>query len=246
MSANNQYFPILAANDTVLPVTDGTLYTMSMSSSYDNNRIFYIEFFSDIDALVPVTPTAGTATVLVAPMGNVWLAPTNNAITCTGVVAGATGASLTGADISALNLAALQATSGTLSITIDGVVHAAVGLLNFLNVTSFEDAAAFMATRLALTGGQTCTWDSGTSQFIFHSGTIGSQSTITECTGSTIPTTLGLSTAAGATLIQGTDISAAATYVPPTFRGRIEYGALTLAGVTGALTARAGWWSFPE
>lgn len=69
------------ANDggSILPVT-GTFYTALMSNleanQYDSWQ-FYIEFYSDAEATVPVTPTAGTIDVAAAPMGNNYLTASN-------------------------------------------------------------------------------------------------------------------------------------------------------------------------
>lgn len=78
MTAVNQLFPILNEDGSdIIPTTDGIYYTANMSSSYDNSRQFYIEFFSDALAQTPVSPTAGTFTALGTPMGNVWLSIAN-------------------------------------------------------------------------------------------------------------------------------------------------------------------------
>lgn len=65
---------------TLLPVTDGAYETIDMSATDQfmdrESGTFAIAFFSDADGLIPVTPSAGTATpegdVIGAPQ---WLAP---------------------------------------------------------------------------------------------------------------------------------------------------------------------------
>ena len=72
--------PVLANDGSdILPVT-GTFYT-ALISNLDANRFdnwqFYIEFFSDAGATIPVTPTAGTIDVAASPMGNNYLTASN-------------------------------------------------------------------------------------------------------------------------------------------------------------------------
>ncbi len=78
---DNQFFQFKnTSGGLVLPVTDGTLTSPDMSTSYDNTKIFYIEFFSDVDGTVPVTPTAGTISLFGSPMGHVYLAPFSDGV----------------------------------------------------------------------------------------------------------------------------------------------------------------------
>ena len=52
-----------------------------------------------------------------------------------------------------------------------------------------------------------------------------------------------LAPSSGAT-INATDVKAVGTYTPPVFAGRMQQGRVTLAGITGAVTARITFWRF--
>ena len=52
-----------------------------------------------------------------------------------------------------------------------------------------------------------------------------------------------LAPSSGAT-INAADVKAVGTYTPPVFFGRMERGRVTLAGITGAVTARITFWRF--
>ena len=52
-----------------------------------------------------------------------------------------------------------------------------------------------------------------------------------------------LAPSSGAT-INAADVKAVGTYTPAVFSGRMEQGRVTLAGITGALTARITFWRF--
>lgn len=90
---------------------------------------------------------------------------------------------LRGQSLAGVTLAQIQAISGTLSVTVDGVVKSAASL-NLSAATSFTDAATLIATALTITPG-TVTWDAATSRFVITSGTTGVTSTMTQATGTT-------------------------------------------------------------
>lgn len=108
-----------------------------------------------------------------------------------------------------LALADLQAAgSGTLIITVDGVVKTSSSIA-LGSIASF--AAAAIAVAAAFTGSPiTCVWDSVKSMFIITSATTGATSTITVATG-TISAALKLTTATGAVLSQGSAITTPGT-----------------------------------
>jgi len=108
---------------------------------------------------------------------------------------------LRGQSLAGVTLAQIQAISGTLIVTIDGVVKTAAAL-NLSAASSFTNAAALITTALALTAGAACTWDTTSSRFVITSGTSGATSTITQATGTTAAA-LGLS---AGILSQGVDI----------------------------------------
>jgi hypothetical protein len=90
---------------------------------------------------------------------------------------------LRGQSLAGVTLAQIQAISGTLSVTVDGVVKSAASL-NLSAATSFSNAATLISTALTITPG-TVTWDAATSRFVITSGTTGVTSTMTQATGTT-------------------------------------------------------------
>jgi Protein of unknown function (DUF3383). len=90
---------------------------------------------------------------------------------------------LRGQSLAGVTLAQLQAISGTLIVTVDGVTKTAAAL-NLSAASSFSNAATLIATALTLTPA-TCTWDAATSRFVITSSTTGVTSTMTQATGTT-------------------------------------------------------------
>ena len=62
-------YPVKSGSSPVLATNAGPYYTDSMSGDHALLAV-YIEFFSDAEGTVPVTPTAGTATISGRPMDN--------------------------------------------------------------------------------------------------------------------------------------------------------------------------------
>lgn len=69
-------FSAKSGTSFVVPTT-GTHLTDLMSGDYGLCRV-YVEFYSNAAGTTPATPTAGTVTLEVSPVGNVWL-PLDNA-----------------------------------------------------------------------------------------------------------------------------------------------------------------------
>lgn len=113
---------------------------------------------------------------------------------------------LRGQSLAGTTLEQIKAVSGSLSITIDGVVKTAASV-NLSAATSFTNAAALLTTALGLSGGAAVTWDATSSRFVVTSGTAGAASTITQATG-TAAAALGLS---AGILSQGVAADTAAT-----------------------------------
>lgn len=126
---------------------------------------------------------------------------------------------LHGTSLAGMTLTQLQALSGSLSITIDGVVKSAASI-NLSAVTSFSNAAASITSALSLSGGAAVTWDSAFSRFVVTSGTTGATSTMTQATG-TLAAGIGLS---AGTLSQGSAID-------------------TVAGITAEIKAASNDWA---
>lgn len=95
----------------------------------------------------------------------------------------AVGAYVRGTSLAAMTLSQLQAITGTLAVTIDGVTKTASSL-NLSGATSFSNAATLIATALSLSGGQTIVYDSVSSAFVINSATTGITSTVSAVTGS--------------------------------------------------------------
>lgn len=102
--------------------------------------------------------------------------------------------------LSAMTLTDLQALSGTIIVTVDGVVKTSSSI-SFATATSFSDAATKITAGFTGTP-LTATWNAVTSKFILTSATAGASSTITFATG-TLSTSLKLTSATGAILSQG-------------------------------------------
>lgn len=118
-----------------------------------------------------------------------------------GYAAVARAAWLRGQSLAGVTLVQLQAITGSLSVTIDGVAKTAASV-NLSAATSFSNAATLLTTALALTGPAAVTWDATSSRFVITSGTTGAVSTITQATG-TAAAALGLS---AGILSQGADV----------------------------------------
>lgn len=117
----------------------------------------------------------------------------------------AVGGYLRGASVAALTLTQLQALSGTLSITVGGVVKTS-STITLSGATSFSNAATIILAAFT-SPGFTCTYDSVSGGFLFQNTTTGVTGTMTYATG-TLATSLALTLATGAVLSQG---AAAAT-----------------------------------
>ncbi|WP_233343476.1 DUF3383 domain-containing protein [Burkholderia cepacia] len=104
-----------------------------------------------------------------------------------------------GGSLAAMTLTQLQALSGTVIITVDGVQKTSSNI-NLAGATSFSNAATLIAA--AFTGGPTVAYDSVSSAFTFTSTTTGASSTIGFATG-TLSTGLKLTQATGAVTSQG-------------------------------------------
>ena len=105
-----------------------------------------------------------------------------------------------GGSVAALGLSGIQAiTTGSLIVTVDGVVKTASSL-NLSTSSSLSDAASKIQS--ALGSGLTVTYDSIGGGFIITSATTGATSTMTYATG-TLSGTLFLTSATGAVLSQG-------------------------------------------
>ena len=96
-------------------------------------------------------------------------------------------------------LAQLQALTGTLIISVDGVVKTSA-TINLSGATSYSNAATLIAA--GFTGGPTVVWSPTINAFIVASTTTGATSLIDYASG-TLSTSLGLTAAAGAITSQG-------------------------------------------
>ncbi|MCW3676219.1 DUF3383 domain-containing protein [Burkholderia cenocepacia] len=101
--------------------------------------------------------------------------------------------------LAAMTLTQLQALSGTLIVTVDGVQKTSANI-NLASATSFSNAATLIAA--GFTGGPTVAYDSVAAAFTLTSTTTGATSTIGFASG-TLATGLKLTQAAGAVTSQG-------------------------------------------
>lgn len=118
---------------------------------------------------------------------------------------------LRGGSLANVTLGQLQAFTGTLSITVAGVVKTS-GTINLSGATSFTNAATIIQTAFT-SPGFTVTFDSTTSAFIFTTTTTGATQTMSYAATGTLATNLLLTAATGAVLSQGADIAVPATFM---------------------------------
>lgn len=111
---------------------------------------------------------------------------------------------LRGGSVASLSLAALQALTGTLTLTTDGTAKTS-GKINLSSATSFSNAATIIQAAFS-TPNFTVSYDSISGGFVFTSNTTGASSTITVATG-TLAAGLKLTAATGAVLSQGAAVA---------------------------------------
>lgn len=122
----------------------------------------------------------------------------------------AVGAFLRGGSVAAYTLTQLQALSGALTLTVNGVVKTSA-TITLSGATSFSNAATLILAGFT-SPGFTVTYDSVSGAFIFSDTTTGSGSTLTFCTG-TLSAGLKLTQATGAVLSQGATIATPAAFM---------------------------------
>ena len=98
-------------------------------------------------------------------------------------------------------LAQIQALTGVLTVTVDGVAFTSA-TINLSAASSFTNAATLIAAGFTGSGKPTCAWNAVNSTFTLTSTTTGASSTITFATG-TLSTGLKFTSATGAILSQG-------------------------------------------
>lgn len=113
-----------------------------------------------------------------------------------------------GASVAGLTLTQLQALSGTLIVTIDGVLKTS-SAINLSAATSFSNAATIIAAGFTSLGG-TVSYDSQRAAFKITSATTGATSTISFVSG-TLAAGLNLTSATGAVTSQGSVAGVPAT-----------------------------------
>jgi hypothetical protein len=114
---------------------------------------------------------------------------------------------LRGGSVAGLTLAQLQALTGILTITVDGVSKTSTSI-SLAAATSFSNAATIIAA--AFTGGPAVTFDSQSGAFVFTSSTTGPSSAMSFASG-TLAAGLNLTQATGAVTSQGAAASTPAT-----------------------------------
>ena len=123
-------------------------------------------------------------------------------------VATARAAWLQSGTLSAMSLTDLQALSGVLTVTINGVAKTSSSI-NLATASSFSDAASKIDAGF-VSGDVAVTWNAVNSTFLFTSPTTGAASTMSVATG-TLSAGLMLTSATGAILSQGADADTPAT-----------------------------------
>ena len=118
---------------------------------------------------------------------------------------------LTGGSLANVTLGQLQAFTGTLSITVAGVVKTS-GTINLSGATSFSNAATIIQAAFT-SPGFTVTYSSTSSSFVFTTSTTGATQTMSYAATGTLATELALTAATGAILSQGADVATPATFM---------------------------------
>jgi hypothetical protein len=114
---------------------------------------------------------------------------------------------LRGGSLAGMTLTQLQALTGILTMTVDGVVKTSTAI-TLTGATSFSNAATIISA--AFTTGPVVAFDSQSGAFTFTSNTTGASSTMTFATG-TLAAGLNLTQATGAVLSQGAVAATPAT-----------------------------------
>lgn len=120
------------------------------------------------------------------------------------------GAWLRGGSVAALTVAQLQALSGTLTITVNGVLKTS-SAISLAAATSFSNAATIILAAFTAPG-FTLTYDSISGGFLFADSTTGVGSTLTFA-GGTLAASLALTSATGAVLSQGAIVATPAAFM---------------------------------
>lgn len=118
---------------------------------------------------------------------------------------------LRGGSLAAVTLGQLQAFTGTLAITVAGVVKTS-GAIDLSGATSFSNAATIIQAAFT-TPGFTVSFDSVHSAFIFTTTTTGAAETISYAGTDTLSTNLALTAATGAVISQGADATTPADFM---------------------------------
>lgn len=118
---------------------------------------------------------------------------------------------LRGGSMASVTLGQLQAFTGTLAITVAGVVQTS-GTINLTSATSFSNAATIIQAAFT-TPGFTVAYNSTQAAFVFTTTTTGATQTISFAATSTLATNLRLTAATSAVLSQGADAAVPAEFM---------------------------------
>jgi len=118
---------------------------------------------------------------------------------------------LRGGSLANVTLGQLQAFTGTLAITVAGVVKTS-GTINLSGATSFSNAASIIQAAFT-TPGFTVTYSSTSSSFIFTTTTTGATQTMSYAVAGTLADNLNLTQAYGAIISQGADVGVPADFM---------------------------------
>lgn len=133
-----------------------------------------------------------------------------------------------GGNVGALGLPALQALSGTLTISTDGTSKT-TGNISLAAATSFSNAATIINTALtAATSPAVCTYDAVSGGFVFTSPTTGVASSVS-ITGGTLAAPAYLTVATGLVTSPGAAIATPATFMPAVVAQTTNWAAFTPA-----------------
>lgn len=118
---------------------------------------------------------------------------------------------LKGGSLASVTLGTLKTYSGTLAITVAGVVKTS-GSIDLTGATSFSDAASIIQAAFT-SPGFTVAYSSISSSFVFTTTTAGASQTMSFAADGTLAANLKLTAATGAVLSQGSDAATPATFM---------------------------------
>lgn len=197
---------VLSAGGSAL-VLNGLI--LSADAAIPTGQVLPFATASDVGAFFgPTSPEAQYANIYFNGFDNATVLPAQ--LMFARYNAAASAAFLRSGSLAAMTLAQLQALTGTLTITVDGVAKTS-SAINLAAATSFSNAATIILAAFTVPG-FTLAYDSQRAAFVFTDSSTGAASTLSFATG-TLSTGLRLTAATSAVLSQGAVAAVPATFM---------------------------------